>query len=361
MSIDSNRKGLKRYSPEYEQEIFDFQREAYPDRSPDVIPDRWRWMFLQSAKSEQCEPLVWLYFRKGELVAHQGGIPVRLTVKQRTIRTCWFVETMVLDRARRGPVGATLVAKALEDAPFNLSLGQSPLMREMQYRLGWKQIGALHTYVLPLDAEAILAGRKLIERSALAAYLRFQRVRRRMYRNFNDSADVEFSPVEIFGSEHNELWARTSRWYPCAVVRDADFLNWKFVAQPGQRFVCFQVMKRGVLSAIVVAVKRPAREPYSYARLEVCDVVVDPGDGGLIGAIVRKLAEFASSLQCASIFFNVRHHQLEKSLARNGFLKRQSTRWLLLATAGLDVRERESVESIENWLLTSADSDIDRP
>jgi hypothetical protein len=123
------RKGLKRYAEALEDDAFTFQAIAYPERDPALIPARWRWMFVDSAACHGSEPRVWLYYRKGELVAHQGAITVRCRIGDEELTTGWFVETMVLEKVRGGPVGAAMVAQALEDMPFNLSLGQSPVMR----------------------------------------------------------------------------------------------------------------------------------------------------------------------------------------------------------------------------------------
>ena len=43
------KKGFYRYEPWLEEEIFQFQRESYPNRAEAFIAPRWRWMFLASA------------------------------------------------------------------------------------------------------------------------------------------------------------------------------------------------------------------------------------------------------------------------------------------------------------------------
>lgn len=352
-------KGLKRYDPALEEDIFAFQQVAYPQRDPALIPARWRWMFLDSAARHGCEPLVWLYWRKGELVAHQGAIPVRCKLGGQVRLTSWFVETMVLEHVRGGPVGAALVAKALEDEPFNLSLGQSPVMRELQYRLGWKKIGALHTYVHAIDGAAVMAQRG-VATSALAglglkAWNGLNRLR------LPRAAGLAVAQPERFGTAHDGLWARVAPHYPCAVCRDAAFLNWKFVEQPGQPFERWQVIDGDVVRAVAVTRRLLPAAPYHYPRWEICELVVAPDDGAALHTLLAGIITAARAAGAALVSVHLRHAALEAGLRAHGFLRREATRWLLLATAPLAPAERELAEREESWLLTGSDSDIDRP
>lgn len=354
-------KGLKRYAKEFEPDIFAFQVEAYPERDPTLIPARWRWMFLGSAESQDTPPCVWLYYRKGELVAHQGAIAVSCKIGATEHSTGWFVETMVLEKVRGGPVGAALVAQALQDMPFNLSLGQSPLMRELQYRLGWKLVGAIHTYSRPISAATIAAGRgfpmRAVIRLALGAWIGFAQLRR----GRRVSRGLKVTPVAAFDDSHTELWSRVAPSYVCAVRRDARFLEWKFLRQPGQCFRCLEVRDANTLRGVVVTTVRAPRDPYRYPRVEICELIVAPDDHDAIFKLLQTVTKSAEEFGAATVFLNIRHERLERQLRQFGFIRRESTRWLLIAAALLKDTERELVEDIDNWLLTGSDSDIDRP
>src|SRR5512145_469264 len=108
-------RGLVRYQPVLDNELFAFQREAFPTRRADWVEPRWRWMFQSSAARLGVEPMVWLYRGKQGIVAQQGAIPVRLHSRAGECTTGWFVETMVLEQVRGRAVGPMLVAKAKEE------------------------------------------------------------------------------------------------------------------------------------------------------------------------------------------------------------------------------------------------------
>src|SRR5690606_4332589 len=64
------------YSPDLEPLVYRFQEGAYPKRRRDLIPPRWRWMFVESAGRLGLEPRVWLYRENGRIAGHNGAIPV---------------------------------------------------------------------------------------------------------------------------------------------------------------------------------------------------------------------------------------------------------------------------------------------
>ncbi|MGE0486829.1 MAG: GNAT family N-acetyltransferase [Gammaproteobacteria bacterium] len=354
------RKGLKRYAPELEADAFAFQAVAYPERDPALIPARWRWMFVDSAARHGSEPRIWLYYRKGELVAHQGAITVSCKIGQDELPTGWFVETMVLEKVRGGPVGAALVAQALEDMPFNLSLGQSPVMRELQYRLGWEKVGALDTWVLPLAVGPLLGERPLAARLLLSAPLAAWMTLAR-WRRGRAGRGLTTAVIARFDQRHRRLWERVAVHYACAVRRDDVFLNWKFVDQPGQSFTALEVREGDEARGVVVLAERAPRGPYRYARLEICEIVVAPDDRQALFALLTAAVELARQRGIAAIYLHIREARLERLLRHFGFVQRTSTRWLLLAMKTLAPAQRQLAAAIDNWLLTGSDSDIDRP
>ena len=320
-------------------------------------------MFIDAAAAlRRVDPAVWVYFRKGELVAHQGAIPVLLKLGEEELETGWFVETMVLERARGGPVGAALVAQSLQDMPFNLSLGQSPLMRELQYKLGWRKVGPLNTYAMAIDVDTMLARRPLWQRLTGGLALQCWNALKRAMRRAGGNPPRIVERLDVFDERHDALWQSVRPKYPCAVVRDAAFLNWKFVRQPGQAFWRWHAKSEdGQVRGVAVTRECPPAEPYDFFRTEICELVVDPDDTGAMFALLEAITDAARAAGAGLVFLHVREDRVEAALRRFGFIKRTSTRWLLIAAEPLTAPQRALAEDIGNWLLTCSDSDIDRP
>ena len=352
-------RGIFGYRAELEEAVFEFQRKEYPDRLPQTIPGRWRWMFVASAERLGIAPLVWLYLRKGEVVAHQGALPVRLHVSGKELVTGWFVETMAGQAVRGSPIGPMLIKKALEDLPLNLSLGQTAQMRELQFALGWRQVCSLahHVFVsgyrmnlrhkLPAGAaEAAAAGLALLHG-----------LRRRRGRHV-PSQDVTFASVDRFTAEHDALWKRMAATCACAVVRDASYLNWKYVDRPFAAFMRTEMRDRGELVGVVVTMLREPTDVYSYRRGFLVDLVVPLDRPDYVSMLVDAAVTSLQRHGAQTVTCHTWSPALTDVLERLGFARREPRFHFLLAAGGEGEQFPELLRP-ESWFLTHGDSDAD--
>jgi hypothetical protein len=356
-------RGIVRYDPTLDEEILRFNLEAYPTRRRDWVEPRWRWMFLESAKRLGVEPMVWMYRTGGRIVAHQGAIPVRLRVGGQEFTTGWFVETMVLESHRGKAIGPMVVKKALEDLPFNLSLGQTQDMRTLQFALGWKQVAPLETYVYALNPLAVVAGKvpSAIKPVAAAALWGRQRIRAATSGVAGKTSEFTIRPVARFNGGHDRLWERIRDRFPCAVVRDASFLNWKYVDQPGQNFVRIEVVRdRGPVAVVVIAL-RSGEVGYAYRRGFLVELIVDPADRAAVHASIRAGCDVLEADGADLLVCDLISPVFAAALVDCGFSAREPERYLLVSTAGLETALAGRLQDPSTWLATGGDSDIDRP
>jgi NAD(P)-dependent dehydrogenase (short-subunit alcohol dehydrogenase family)/acyl carrier protein len=350
---------ISRYQPEEEAEVLAFQRVAFPTRQPELIAARWRWMFQASARRLGQAPVFWLYRDGGALVGQMGSIPVRLKVGGESLPTGWLVETMVLDSHRGQAAGSRLMVQAHDEQPFSLSLGQTAEMREIQLRLGWKQVAPLQIAQRVVNPSQVLQG-KLPRPAAWAAGLGMKassRVRGWM----DDAVTLSVRPIEAFDERHDRLWNEVAPGVRCGVVRDASYLNWKYVSQPGQLFTRFEIAHGERVVGVAVWMVRPPDGVYRYGRAFLVDLVAPLHDEALLQQVVKAACraiegEGVDALLC--------HHispELTRALRGAGFHLRQPERFLLVDTEGLSPDQLDIVLSPDGWLVTHGDSDIDRP
>jgi len=285
-STERAAKGFFGYAPDLEEEVRDFQRAAYPQRAPDSILPNWRWMFVEPARRLGVEPFVWMYRRAHAVVAHQGAIPVRLKLGDETLTTGWFVETMAAEAVRGSAMGPMRIRKALEDLPFNLSLGQTEQMRELQFAMGWRHVRDLSTYLYvvgftmslrnklpPLVAELAAAGLGAWQRLLLA------------WRRLRCARAGTVAEVSRFATAHDALWLRMAAELDCAVIRDAAYLNWKYVDRPGADFVRLELRRGASVDGVAVLALRAPDAVYRYRRAVLVDLVVVPSDAAAVTTV----------------------------------------------------------------------------
>jgi hypothetical protein len=257
---------------------------------------------------------------------------------------------MVLEAARGKAVGPMLVAKAKQDLPFNLSLGQTervaPLERLVFVVRGVRVLAGKLPAPLTTPAGAFLA---------LWQQLRYWRGRRRLTSAF------EVREVVQFGEAHDRLWARVEPDYPVAVVRDASYLNWKYVEQPGQSFIRFEIAANGEALAVVVLSISEPDHTYRYRRAWLTEIVVPPANNDLIWATLETVRKTCMSRNVDLIVFDVISEPLVHQAIAFGFMRRKPSRTLLIATVEPPTESGELALDGRNWLVTRGDSDIDRP
>lgn len=354
------RKGFFGYDPGLEEEIFAFQRDEYPQRDPDRAAPHWRWMFVASAARLGLKPYVWLYRKDNAVVAHQGAIPVRLHAGDEEVVTGWFVETMASRKVRGSPIGPMLIKKALEDMPLNLSLGQTSLMRELQYAMGWKHVCALTKYVF-------VSGYRMDLRNKLppgiaeiaAAGLGMWHNLRLKWRRRSGLLDRHFSFVERFTEEHDELWREMSETSVCAVVRDASYLNWKYADRPFNTFKLIEMREADRVAGIVVVMSAEPNAVYGHKRGFLVDFVVPLNRPDSIAALICKGIEVLKSEGAETVTCQMSSHALGAILEKLGFMAREPRHQFLVSVGGRGQASEQLLTNPGNWFLTLGDSDAD--
>jgi len=356
-------RGLMGYEASLEAEIFAFQKAAYPERRQDWIAPRWQWMFLSSAQRLGVPPMVWLYRNAAGIVAHQGAIPVRLKVGAAEHITGWFVETMALESVRGKAIGPMLIKKALDDLPFNLSLGQTPQMRTIQLAMGWHHVAPLDTYVLVLNPRRVLGAKlrpRWLQYPAALGYTALQRSK-----HFLGQRRLPWTPtvaeIARFDATHDRLWDAVKHAYPCIVVRDASYLNWKYVDQPGQNFLRLEVRHNATVVAIAVVLIVEPGQVYPYRRGFLVDLLVPATNQEVIWAALEAVRQACQQRDVDLLTFYLVSHALRSAVTSFGFFLREPTRFFLVSAGGISSEVSRAVLSPAHWFITQGDSDIDRP
>ena len=145
------------------------------------------------------------------------------------------------------------------------------------------------------------------------------------------------------------------------MVRDASYLNWKYVAQTGQSFTCLDIKNGSDLVGVAVWMVRPADQHYQYGRAFLVDLVAATNDAALLEHVVKAAC---AAIEGDGVDALVCHHispALTEALRGSGFRLRQPERHLLVDIGGLQGDALDTVLSPEAWFVTHGDSDIDRP
>ena len=173
---------------------------------------------------------------------------------------------------------------------------------------------------------------------------------------FRSRGDFAIQRIGRFEKRHDELWNDVRRDYPCA-VRDASYLQWKYVEQPGQAFECFDVRESGRLIACFVLKHHEPAEPYLYRRAVLVDLLVAASQPRQVRATLDAAYGEASRRKADALLFHVINPRLAAQARAMGFLPREATRVFLVAAEGAAPEVADAVQRPDDWLITLGDSD----
>jgi hypothetical protein len=167
--------------------------------------------------------------------------------------------------------------------------------------------------------------------------------------------------IARFDASHDELWRRVASSVTCAVVRDASYLNWKYVDQPGQSFVRLEMRDGDRLAGVAVIALREPDDAYKYRRALLVDLVAPFGDARLLQQLVQAAVAAAGDLGADAMVCLHIGAALTRALKACRFTLRKPERLLLVDAGTLPAAIRDTVSNAANWLVTQGDSDVDRP
>jgi hypothetical protein len=176
-----------------------------------------------------------------------------------------------------------------------------------------------------------------------------------------DHPTLSVREIKRFDERHDHLWAEVAPDVHCAVVRDASYLNWKYVAQPGQTFTRLEIVDGGHVVGVAVWMLREPDQTYRYRRAFLVDLVAPFGDPARLQQVVKAACAAIESRDVDALLCHHVGPHLTRALRAEGFYLRRPERFLLVDTGGLAGDALATVLSPDAWFVTHGDSDIDRP
>ena len=288
---------------------------------------------------------------------HSGAAPIRLKIGSESQRTGWVIETSGLESLGGALTDSGLTVRTRHDLPFSLSIVEAGPARDNLLHLGWREIAPFETAELVIHPELVLKG--LSGAAALAAGwgLRASTAVRAM---LQQPTRFDIRRVERFDFRHDRLWEAMARDITCGVVRDAAWLNAKYVDQTVADVVRLEVIDEGLVRGVVVLTFREADDACPYRRGYLVELIAPPSDAKLLKQLVQTAGTAAAechadALLCLSIGAN-----LSRALRQNGFHVREPRRFLLVNPGDLPETLRRSVLTPADWFMTEGEGDVNR-
>ena len=121
---------------------------------------------------------------------------------------------------------------------------------ELHKRLGVIDLGRVPVYWGFLDIPRILEGRSVPRPLSLLGYLGQAIIGLRV--GVKKISYLNIRQVKNFDSSFDELWENISKKYAISVIRNAQYLNWRYIENPTEKYECLAAYSDGRLEGLVV-------------------------------------------------------------------------------------------------------------
>ena len=310
-----------------------------------------RWQFLENPANRTGGYTLWIVEQKGEIVAQLGFVPFQGILRSgERIVGAYPINLMVSPEFRSVGLGAILLSRLLKRFPCLVNPGVNDAGAALGEGLGMTNLGFLHRHIAIVDMQA-------------AQGLAFQR------RVPQGVKEAKPKPASVIATTKIPIEAGRSYAFPQpahGALRDRDFLRWRYEQHPA---FAYEFLFSSDFSSVLVFHEERERETGALV-LRVVDLLARPEDQlALLSAVVgagqergAAIVDFFCSLDCyppalsAAGFFDEAKHSDGHFAALFQPLDFRRTSIRVLASCPGWNQGR-----LEDWYITKADSDQDRP
>jgi hypothetical protein len=227
-------------------------------------------------------------------------------------------------------------------------------------KLGWIKVTALDKLTKPMNVKSLvfLAApliRRLRFRTLFDLVKGFAIDDFRRRKQLHRFADATLRRVSRFDETADELWRDLSAEETVRVVKDSEYLNWRYIQKPGNHYAVFQISIGESALGYVVVQTKPDRGRYLKKAL-VLDIIgkMDrPHMTYLISVsehILRKL-EFDTIA-----FWAPRGSRIHSIISSEGYASRGEL--ILITRQNRHEVTEHAIRSPKDWFIMAGDTDV---
>lgn len=349
---------VRSYQDGDEEGILDLVEATYPGRwDRNIWLKHWEWLY----KENPCGSVIWVADLGGKIVGHGSHIFANVKVGTRTVKGAIAADLMTHPDFRRQGVFKSMVRYSdqyLVEKDVGLEFFfPSEIISKAQssVRSTESEFRTFHIPILMhiIDPRMNTYGRLLI-RKPLSKIFNFSLKKLFRSRDASKARDLDLINVPMFDDRFDDFWREVSRFYRVILVRDSEYLNWRYVNNPDLNAKILTVEDGGkILGYIVIASKAEELINTGYILDFIAYPNRDDAASFLIQNAIEHLRENDDDILLTLMFKN---HHLYRVLISNGFLP--IPKYIKIMTRVIGEHQiGEIVSEQRNWFMMIGDSD----
>jgi len=171
-------------------------------------------------------------------------------------------------------------------------------------------------------------------------------------RSFNGPVDMEIKKIDIFDERINDFWEKVSSDYPIILVRDKEYLNWRYVEEPHKKNTIFIAEKGGqILGYIIFNIMQRNDRGYYCAILDLLTIK----DDSVILKLLSFTINFLLNEKIDVVTFLTSDSFQSKALNKLGFVKGKYSKKLIAVSYSPDFNASFFLDS-GSWFITGGET-----
>lgn len=248
---------VRSYKSGDKEGILELMKAVYPNKtfSKEKWLKWWRWMFRECPAGKA---RYWLADHDGKIVGQYPLIIADLKVGNKITKVGQNIELMTHPDYRKQGMFTTLERKTFEEATkegIHITIGfPNAAAYPGHIKNDWFDIGSLQIGVKPLNLDKIVeSGVK--NRFLRSLYLLFGKIAISIFyreKKTPKSDKIVISEIKSFDNKINDFWKKISKEHEIFVVRNKDYLNWRYVDIPDIDYTIFVAKEEGEICGYIV-------------------------------------------------------------------------------------------------------------
>jgi hypothetical protein len=343
------------YQVEAREEVFGFFREVYPaDVSARVIT-QWRWRYESSPCTREGGPAVNILRLDGKMVGLTAGFRLKMWMGGYECfgegRGSWVVHPDYRGRNLTKRINARTTYAPVQ-------FGWTHLPSGVPARVGF-HLDPISPLIRILDAGP------LIEHFTHSHYLAILgrlahaplRLALRPLESASRSSGGAVTRLDRFDNRADELWTSARRAQNVMVIRDYQYLNWRYFERPDATYLVYGFERASRLEGFLIArLGTYHGMPWGY----LVDFLAPDGSGDVLRALIGEALAELRRLKVAAVSCLATDPAVRNALFRSGFLpapQRHPVKFArFIRTSRTDLAH---FIALKRWYLTMGDGDLE--
>ena len=352
---------IRAYQSGDEEGMFELESAVYGKiADKDLWMRRWKWMFQANPAGA---PVIWFAESNGKLVGQYPVNRMKMKIGNEILNGSQMMALMTHPDYQRQGIFLALAKQALSDAGskgFDITYGfPNKLAFPGHIKSGYSDVGAISAMIKLLNCKNILrkyiTNRLLLEICAVS----MSSIIRLVYRT-GKAPNVDaltITRVSSFDERINDLWEKVSNDYEIMVVRDKEYLNWRFVDIPDVDYAIYLAEKEGQILGYTVL---RCEKQFGLKVGRIFELVVPLRQEQVAQALILKAIEFFKEERVDLVIYRmIGSRAYHKVLRKGGFIYSHlaSRNVRMIAHPNTSKISQAFLGDSRNWFLQTGDSD----